>query len=97
MKNNEARIKRFCKIAQPHIYVRFRGIGERPNKQENVGFRESGNPALFVKWVPLCIACQDAPESSCAFQRPFPCGSTKNARTCSKLLISSQISDIIYL
>ena len=61
MKNSEARIKRFCKIAQPHIYVRFRGIGERPNKQENVGFRESGNPALFVKWVPLCIACQDAP------------------------------------
>lgn len=61
MKNSEARIKRFCKIAQPHIYVRFRGIGERPNKQENVGFRESGNPALFVKWVPLCIACHGTP------------------------------------
>ena len=60
MISSEAKIKRFCKIAQPHIYVRFRGIGERPNKQENVGFRESGNPALFVKWVPLCIACQDA-------------------------------------
>lgn len=63
MKNSEARIKRFCKIAQPHIYVRFRGIGERPNKQENVGFRESGNLAFFVKWVPLCIACQDAPHT----------------------------------
>ena len=61
MKNSEARIKRFCKIAQPHIYVRFRGIGERPNKQENVGFRESGNLAFFVKWVPLCIACHGTP------------------------------------
>lgn len=32
--NSEVRKKRFCKIAQPHSYVRFKGIGDCPNKQK---------------------------------------------------------------
>ena len=55
--SSEVKEKRFCKIAQPHSYVRFGGIGERPNKQKASGFRESGNPALFRLCIYTNIAC----------------------------------------
>ena len=32
--SSEVRKKRFYKIAQPHSYVRFKGIGDCPNKQK---------------------------------------------------------------
>ena len=34
------------------------GIGERPNKQENVRPRESGSRAIFRKCIYTCIACR---------------------------------------
>ena len=33
------------------------GIGEHPNKQENVRPRESGSRAIFRKCIYTCIAC----------------------------------------
>ena len=36
--SSEVKEKRFCKIAQPHSYVRFGGIGERPNKRKSDAF-----------------------------------------------------------
>ena len=47
----------FAEIAQPRRR-RDRGIGEHPNKQENVRPRESGSRAIFRKCIYTCIACR---------------------------------------
>ncbi len=47
----------FSEIAQPRRR-RDRGIGERPNKQENVRPRESGSRAFSCKCIYTCIACR---------------------------------------
>ena len=46
----------FAEIAQPRRR-RDRGIGEHPNKQENVRPHESGSRAFFRKCIYTCIAC----------------------------------------
>lgn len=56
--SSEMKEKRFYKIAQPHSYVRFGGDWGTPQQAENVGFRESGNPALFRLCIYTNIACR---------------------------------------
>ena len=46
--SSEVKEKRFCKIAQPHSYVRFRGIGERPNKQKTSDSAKAEIRRFFV-------------------------------------------------
>lgn len=45
-------------IVPEHSFCVLRGLGQRPNKHETGGFRVNGIRLFFVKWVPLCIACQ---------------------------------------
>ena len=52
----------FAEIAQPRRR-RDRGIGEHPNKQENVRPRESGSRAIFRKCIYTCIACRFPPRT----------------------------------
>lgn len=46
--SSEVKEKRFCKIAQPHSYVRFGGIGERPNKQKTSDSAKAEIRRFFV-------------------------------------------------
>ena len=56
----------FAEIAQPRRR-RDRGIGEHPNKQENVRPRESGSRAIFRKCIYTCIACRFLAFHVCPF------------------------------
>lgn len=46
--SSEVKEKRFCKIAQPHSYVRFGGIGVRPNKQKTSDSAKAEIRRFFV-------------------------------------------------
>ena len=44
--------------SRSHANGVFRGIGERPNKQETARRRESGDRAVFRKCYDTCPACR---------------------------------------
>ncbi len=46
--SSEMKEKRFYKIAQPHSYVRFGGIGVRPNKQKTSDSAKAEIRRFFV-------------------------------------------------
>lgn len=49
--SSEVKEKRFCKIAQPHSYVRFGGIGVRPNKQKTSDSRKRKSGAFSFVYI----------------------------------------------